>query len=174
MPEYEIYSWLADENNNRAISSLGTIFQIFGIIIPAFVAIFIYIRTTLQRARDEVIEFINDWNSTERSKVRYTAMNIFRKLNTGEISFEEITTDDEKRVLFITFLNENEFLALFVLAAGPRSFRRKLAKRFFRAIIIDYWEATKNFILHLREETQNPELFVEFEVLAKIWKEESN
>jgi len=172
MQELELYLWLADVNNNRAISSIGTIVQIFGIVVPVFVAMLVYIRTAIQRARDDVIEFLKDWNSAEKSRSRYAALEVFKMFDAGEFTYEQIIGDEEKRALAAGFLNENEFLALFLLAGRRNSFRRKLAKRYFRSIIIDYWSTTRKFILHLRSEAQNPNLFVEFEELAKTWKRE--
>lgn len=174
MPAFDIYSWLANEANNRAISSVGTVFQIIGIIIPAFIAILVYIVNSFRKERDDVIKFLGEWNSADRSRVRYEAVNLFRNFNAGEITLDQLLTDDQTRINVLTFLNENEFLSLFVLTSGPRSFRRKLAKKFFRGIVIGYWDVTKNFILQLRDKTDSPDLFIEFEKLAKTWKKESS
>jgi hypothetical protein len=73
-----------------------------------------------------------------------------------------------------TFLNENEFLALFVLIEGENSFRAKLAKRFFRGIIVNYWQEVRLFIMEMRERRANARLFTEFEKLAEVWREQES
>ena len=172
MSEHTIFTWLADESNNRAILTLGTIFQIIGLIIPAFIAIVVYIRNAKTKARDDVIKFLGDWNSPERSLQRSKALPIFTSLNSKLTTFEGIMQDHEKRAIIASFLNECEYLALFIEVGGKSSFRAKIAKKFFRGIIIDYWRLSREFVQQLRDHLRNDRVFIKFQNIASSWESE--
>ena len=102
----DLFNWLADENNNRALSSLGTIFQIFGFIIPALVGIVIFIIRSNRRARDDVLNFMKDWNALEKNVDRIRALEVFRKFRGQAGGLYSLPNDSIERMLTNSFLNE--------------------------------------------------------------------
>lgn len=166
----ELFSWFANENNNRALSSVGTIFQIFGLIIPALIGIVVFVRRSNRRARDDVLEFLRDWNSPDKNAVRYASLDVFKKFKEGKMSFRDIFNDAEKRIQTTSFLNEQELLAMFVMSEGKNSYRANIYKTHFRSSILGYWDLVHPFVMELRDQRQNQNIFIELERLVAEWK----
>jgi Domain of unknown function (DUF4760) len=45
----------------------------------------------------------------------------------------------------------------------------EIAKRFFEAITLEYWQTSKPWIERRRAEKHNPRLFNELQTLAEMW-----
>jgi Domain of unknown function (DUF4760) len=166
-----IYQWLASEENGRAIGSAASIFAIVGLIIPGFVAIVNYVYTSRRTAQDKVLEFLNEYISRENHRDRNIAYDLLEKYNAGTLTRQNLANDNEKEAILTRFLNENELLAIFVLAEGTRSFRARLARRYIGATFLRGWELASRLVADSRRVIDDAAAYEEFEKLARLWRQ---
>lgn len=164
-----LYSWLSNVENYRFLSSIGIIAQIIGIIIPGFLAILLYIIKSKQKAREDVIGVFDKWNDSVKSDQYVKATEIIKSYNKKEISFSDILDDESKHRLVTTLLNELEFLSMYIRESRKRSFRRKLARKYFAPYISDYWKGVEGLVYAFREHLSSPFLYGDLEKLHKEW-----
>jgi len=167
---HTLFEFFSDESNSRVIGNVADIVQTVGLVIPALVAAATYVSRSRKRASDEVLEFFSEWNSPERSVVRNEARQILRTYEARGTVFEELAQDETRWPKIIQFLNDLEFLSVFVLSEGTNSFRQQMAKRYLASTVISSWEAAQALIFRLRERYGTPTLFTEFERLAAAWR----
>jgi Domain of unknown function (DUF4760) len=164
-----IYQWLASEENGRAIGSAASIFAIVGLIIPGFIAILNYVYTSRRIAQDKVLEFLAGYTSRENHRDRNLAYDLLEKYNAGKLTREDLAKDADKAAILTRFLNENELLAIFVMAEGRNSFRARLARKYIGSTFLNGWEMASRVVDESRRFLDDSTAYEEFEKLARLW-----
>ena len=164
-----LLSWLSNEQNHRLIESVGTILEIFGLIIPGFIGIVSFISANRRRERDEILLFLFQWTSPERNKYRIPGVFAFEKFKRGEISFEDISGVKYYETVS-GFMNENEYMALFVAAEGLNSYRARLAREQLSSVVAFFWSLTETYVRRIRDKDGVPTAYIAFERLALHWQ----
>jgi hypothetical protein len=116
-----------------------------------------------ERARG-ALQFVSDWNSPEfyhaKNKGR-EVLEYFEK--NGHTDCEFIKERLQNLVDVLNFFEEMS------IAIQLGHVDDTVAKRFFRSIVIHYWQVTEPWIKKRRAAKQNPRLLCEFDTLAKNW-----
>jgi hypothetical protein len=162
-----LHAWfaiLAGEPNHRALSTIISIVQLLGTIVPLLVGAYIYVKRSKDAARQEMFNFFANWLSPDRQdrRVRY------RKILSEHIDKELFFSNEfmEERALIAQKLNEDELLSLYILNSPEKE---EAAKLFARSIVVDDWTFVERFVGDIRKHAQNASIYINLETLARRW-----
>ncbi|MEP1697017.1 MAG: DUF4760 domain-containing protein, partial [Paracoccaceae bacterium] len=114
---------------------------------------------------------LETWGTRDNANERFEATEILKKYNSDDLTLGEILDDPVMSSKVISFLDTNEYLALYTLVDGDIGMRVDISKRMQRGAILRYWNSSNSFVRELRKHTENPKLYREFERLAKVFSE---
>lgn len=164
-----MFEFLADEENTRVITNVSAIFAIVGIVIPFILAVAQYRADRRRASRDDALATLEIWGKRESVEERIETVEILKAFNAHTLGFDEIMNDASKAGRVISFLDTNEYVALYTLVDGTNSVRVEITRKMQRGALLRYWETSSAFIRSLRQHADNPKLYREFERLAKVF-----
>lgn len=135
-----------------------------GVLITAFNDIDLRRESLQQNRLKAAFAFSHEWNNPDFHTAKSTAREALRKLKAGDLQF--VNADPQALESLIGVLNFIEVLSMSVQTGEADE---AAAKRFFRGIVVEYWQHAENWIKNRRAEKANPRLFCEAQFLYEKW-----
>jgi hypothetical protein len=135
--------------------------------ISAIVALFaVYRNTVISRRRATVDLVLHQKQDSGLAEANILVNPLIQNNNISDFCTESAKGSEERKAIF-KILNNYEFVAVGV---REKAFDLSLYKRMSHGTVVRDWDCFKSFVYDLRQKTERPTLFQEFEWLAKMFK----
>jgi hypothetical protein len=139
-----------------------------GILITAINDIEVRKEALQQSKLKAALDFVHDWNSPLFFHAKNNGRETLRKFkDKGNTDQEFLKANPQHLGNLIDILNFVELLSVSIQIGEADE---AAAKRFFRGILIEYWQHAEHWVKGRRAEKANPRLFCEAEWLYNQWK----
>ncbi|MGB8413557.1 MAG: DUF4760 domain-containing protein [Candidatus Binatus sp.] len=110
------------------------------------------------------LQYIHDWNSPVFYHAKSKGREVLQHFETSGHTDDEFVKERLQNLMDVVNFFESMSLAIQLGHVDG-----EIAKRFFRGMVIEYWQTAKPWIESRRAGKHNPRLLIEFEWLARTW-----
>jgi hypothetical protein len=116
-----------------------------------------------EKAR-RALQYISDWNHPQYYYAKSKGRQVLKHFETNGHAEDQFVTDRLQNLIDV--LNFFESLSLAIQLGHVDD---NIAKRFFRGLVLDFWQTARPWIETRRAARHNPRLLKEIQTLAELW-----